>query len=479
MKNKKKLYIFLSILLSIFCITIVKKSFENDTFSAIKIGDYILKNGLDFVEHFNFNDLIYHNARWLFNVIMALLYNNFNFLGIYIFTIFNSIILGLIMFNISYKHTKNILVAFFITLISMELVGPNLVARAQTPSYILLFLEVIFIERMIRENKIKYLLILLPISVLIANIHTTVWLMTLILFLPYFAEYILSKIIKKSKVLYFETNNIKILLISFIVISLSGFLTPLGLLPYNYIYKTLSGLSSSFILEMQRGNIIFNFSLLVLTIVYILFFIYLRKKIKVSDIFMVLGLFAMSIMAIRNIPFLVIIGSICLSRLFYDNTNKSKVEDITNNKYIMVIIPILVLMISTIFIFKNIYKKDYVDEFLYPKKASDYIVNNLDLDNLRLYNDFDTGAYLEFRGIKVFLDSRSEVYCKEFNNTTILEDWYNVSRLKTNYKFIFSKYNFNYILLYRTEPLNNYVMYDNEYNLIYIDDRFVLYEKVE
>ena len=142
MKNKKKLYIFLSILLSIFCITIVKKSFENDTFSAIKIGDYILKNGLDFVEHFNFNDLIYHNARWLFNVIMALLYNNFNFLGIYIFTIFNSIILGLIMFNISYKHTKNILVAFFITLISMELVGPNLVARAQTPSYILLFLEV-------------------------------------------------------------------------------------------------------------------------------------------------------------------------------------------------------------------------------------------------------------------------------------------------------------------------------------------------
>ena len=79
----------------------------------------------------------------------------------------------------------------------------------------------------------------------------------------------------------------------------------------------------------------------------------------------------------------------------------------------------------------------------------------------------------------MFLDSRSEVYCKEFNNTTILEDWYNVSRLKTNYKFIFSKYNFNYILLYRTEPLNNYVMYDNEYNLIYIDDRFVLYEKVE
>lgn len=482
MKNKK-IYILFSVLLAIFSSTIVIKTLQNDTFSAIKIGDYILHNGIDFVEHFNFNDLVHHNARWLFNVILALIYNKFDFLGIYIFTIINSVILGLLMFNISFKHTKNILVSFLITFISMELVGPNIVARAQTLSYILLFLEVIFIEKMISENKIKYLFILLPISVLVANIHTTVWAMTLILFLPYFAEYFISKIIKKSKVLYSETKSIKLLLISFSVIAVSGFLTPLGLLPYNYIYKTLSGLSTKFILEMQRGNIFFDFSLLILTITYVVFFIYIRKKIKISDLFMVLGLFAMSIMAIRNIPFLLIICSISLSRLFYDNTNKSKVENITDslykNRFIMVMIPVFVIIISTVFVFKNVYKKDYVDEFYYPVKASDYIVKNLDLDNMRLYNDFDTGAYLEFRGIKVFLDSRSEMYCKEFNNTSILEDWYNASKLKTNYKLVFNKYGFNYILLYKTEPLNNYVMFDEDYKLIYEDERFVLYEKVE
>lgn len=482
MKNKKKIYIIFSILLAIFCTSVVRKTFENDTFSAIKIGDYIIHNGIDFVEHFNFNNLEYHNARWLFNVIVAFIYNNTDFLGVYIFSIINCIILGLIMFNVSLKHTKNHLLSFVITVISIEFIGSSIVARAQTLSYILLFLEVIFLEKMIKENKIKYLFILLPISVLIANIHTTVWAMTLILILPYFAEYFLSKI-NKTKVLYSETKSIKLLLISFVVIALSGFLTPLGLLPYTYIYKTLSGLSTEFILEMQKANIFFNYPLLILTIIYITFFIYIRKRIKISDIFMVLGLFFMSIMAVRNIPIFVTICSISLSRLFIDNIDKTKLEDITNeiykNRFIMFLIPVFIVIISSIFLFRNLYKKDYVDEFLYPTKASDYIVDNLDLDNLRLYNDFDNGAYLEFRGIKVFLDSRSEVYCKEFNNTSILEDWYNASRLKTNYKFVFNKYDFNYILLYRSEPLNNYVSFDEDYELIYNDEYFVLYEKVE
>ena len=478
MKNKK-IYILFSILIAIFCITLVSKTIPNDTFSSIKIGDYILHNGIDFVEHFNFNELVYHNARWLFNVIMTLIYNKFNFFGIYIFTIINSIILGLIMFNASYKRTKNLLVSFLITLISMEFAGTAIVPRAQTISYILLLLEIIFVEKMLDENRIKYLFILLPISILIANIHTTIWLMTLILFLPYFAEYFISKITKKTKVFYSNKNNIKLLIISFIVIAVSGFLTPLGLTPYTYMFKTLSGFSSTFILELQKGNVFFNFSLLIPFLIYIYLFVYKRNKIKISDFFMVLGLFIMSIMAIRNIPLFIILGFICLSRLFKDNIKFEIFDIVFESKIFIFLIPILVILLSLVFLFKNTYKKNYVDEKMYPTKASDYIVKNLDLKDLRLYNDFDTGAYLEFKGIKVFVDSRSEIYCKEFNNTAILVDWYNVNRLKANYKSIFNKYDFNYVLLYQTELLNNYVSSDEDYKVIYMDQYFVLYEKVK
>ena len=61
--------------------------------------------------------------------------------------------------------------------------------------------------------------------------------MTLVLFLPFFAEFILSKIIKKPKILYYENINIKLLLIAFVLTALSGFCTQLKTLPYTYIFK--------------------------------------------------------------------------------------------------------------------------------------------------------------------------------------------------------------------------------------------------
>lgn len=485
MKNKK-IYIIFSILIVILCAVCVDKTLENDTFSAIKIGDYIIHNGVDFVEHFNFNDLIYHNARWLFNVMVAFAYNKFNFLGVYLFTIICSISIGLTMFNCLLKKNKNLIVSFVITILALVFTSGCLTARAQIFSYLLLFLEVYFIEKLIKDNKISNVIIITIISVLIANIHTTVWAMTLILFLPYFAEYIISKYLKKPKVLYYDNINIKTLLITFLIVSVSGLLTPLGLLPYTYMIKTLSGDSTTVeIIELNNTNIFTNFNAFVYFVIYVFFFIYLRKKIKISDIFLVFGLLFMTIMASRNLPVLIIVSSISLSRLIMDSleNHKKDVDIIVNyiykDKLIISLIILFILIISGVYSYRNIYKRPYVDEKMYPIKAADYIIKNIDLDKLRLYNDFNDGAYLEFRGIKVFLDSRSEVYCEEFNDTTILRDWYAVSRIKTDYTGIFAKYKFTHLLLYNDAKLLISISKDSNYKPIYSDEYFVLYEKVE
>ena len=70
MKKHKKIFIIFTILITIFSISVVKKSFQNDTFSAIAIGKYILNHGIDFTEHFNIqSDLKYPriNAQILKN----------------------------------------------------------------------------------------------------------------------------------------------------------------------------------------------------------------------------------------------------------------------------------------------------------------------------------------------------------------------------------------------------------------------------
>ena len=75
MKNKK-IYLIFTFLLSLLSMGLSQKMMENDTFTAIKIGDYIIKNGIDFKEHLNeFNILNFHNARWLFNVFVSFIHS--------------------------------------------------------------------------------------------------------------------------------------------------------------------------------------------------------------------------------------------------------------------------------------------------------------------------------------------------------------------------------------------------------------------
>ena len=98
---------------------------------------------------------------------------------------------------------------------------------------------------------------------------------------------------------------------------------------------------------------------------------------------------------------------------------------------------------------------------------------------MKIYNHFDFGSYLELRKIPVFIDSRSEMYTKEFNeNTSILSDSYNISLGIENYKDIFDKYEITHALLYNRELISIYIKDDPNWKLIYQDDIFGLYERI-
>ena len=51
----------------------------------------------------------------------------------------------------------------------------------------------------------------------------------------------------------------------------------------------------------------------------------------------------------------------------------------------------------------------FVDESSYPVQACDYILENIDLENARFYNEYNYGSYMLFRGIPVFIDSRADL----------------------------------------------------------------------
>ena len=110
----------------------------------------------------------------------------------------------------------------------------------------------------------------------------------------------------------------------------------------------------------------------------------------------------------------------------------------------------------------------------YPVEVSKYIKEKLDVDNIRLFNEYNYGSYLILEDIKVFVDSRSDLYMPEFNKDVyIFEDFIN---LGSNYESTFKKYDITHVLLSNGNGVNNYLKFDKNYKIIYKDDHFTLYE---
>ena len=483
-KFRNIVYILLIILIMI---SIVPKQIQNDTFFTISIGRNVIKSGLSDVDKLTFHDNLKFPHSGIFDIFITLIYEKFNFLGIYIFVITISIIQGLLYYYVLSKITKKYIFSFFITVISMYFLRNSFTGRAQIFSNLFLLIEFYCLEmiKISEDIKKRYIFCLIIIPIIFANVHSSTFPIYLIVFLPYIAEYILSKhffISKKETRLIFKVKNIKILFILFLFGLISGFITLTGPTPYTDMFKAMKGISSDFIAELQPLTIYSNMYLTSIIIITISILVFTKQKIRVSDGLFILGFSLLAMNTSRSIYYVILISSICLVRVFVDFLSCYNFNIRISNKFriLLEIMSIIIILLHTSNIFIRNIAEDYIVYDQYPVKATKYIKDNLDINNMRIYNHFNFGSYLEFKGIKAFIDSRSGVFTTEFNpGCTILQDWMNVSNLEIDYNEIFDKYKINYLLLYSSEPLARCVKLDPKWHFIYQDNSFILYEKVK
>lgn len=489
MKNKK-LYIVFSMLLIVIILMTVTKEMQNDTFFTIATGEHILQEGYDNVDHLTWHeDLGFYKLRWAFDVAIAFIYNTFGFAGIYAFVVIIASLTVLSLFNILLKQKNNIVLSFIATVISMLLMTSNwsFTARGQIISYLLLLLEIYFIEKMISTKQKRYYIIFLVISALIVNFHASVWYMTIILVLPYLAEAIMHKIMKnknleKSKIIL-EPISIKMLIIAILCLVLGSFISPIGTYTYTYMFKVIGGISSTFISELQQTDIISSIGMILGLIVIDILMLATKSKMKLSDILLFFGLYFMAILARRNQAFLYLIGTIPVVRLitnFFETYDTENILEKVNNFFsknwvlgcttIVIVIGLSSNMVTRI-------REKYVNEKKYPVEAVNFIKENLDYKNLKIYNSFNYGSYLELSGIPAFVDSRSEIFTEEFNNVTILKDWLGTSRGNVNYNDTFAKYEIDYAIVEDKEIINTYISADENYEKVFDDETFSIYMK--
>ena len=555
-KTKIKFNVLAIFVIVLFCFALTPKTLQNDTYYTIAIGEHIMENGIDMQDPFSWHeDLPYTYPHWLYDVGTYLVFEAGEAIGIggftaiYIATVILAITLGIVVYYAMNKICKNQLVSFFITLGVMYLLKSFICARAQLVTYILFVLTILFIEQFIETKKKRYIVYLIIIPIIIANVHCAVWPFYFILYLPYIAEYIIAmltssnlyyKIAIKSnkhkvkkltlknkdqekidaitqkietlqkeseefeakqrrrreqpyKIILKKEKCVKYLILVMIICIFTGLLTPLGDTPYTYLPKTMQGNTMENISEHLPLTLIDDVKTMVVIVLFLLILIFTDTKIKLRDLFMIAGLVLMAFMSRRQVSMFVLIGGFVFAKLLValiDKYDKGGAEQAVNaittiwGKIITILLAILVAFT----LYRGKINNPIVSTSSYPVKACDYILENIDVENMRIFNEYNYGSYLLYRGIPVFIDSRADLYTPEFNRTKneegeyegrdIFTDYINTTNIARYYENTFKEYDITHVLVRKNTKLNMLLSRDKEhYKELYSDDNFIFYER--
>ena len=561
-RQKKIIWEIIAIILIVFfAVSLSPKRLQNDTFYTVSIGKLILENGIDMQDHFSWHNLPYTYPHWLYDVMIYSIYNIGGWTGVYVSTCVFASILGVCIYFVNSRLSKNKITSFLVTIAVLYLIKSYIAARAQLVTFILFILLVYNIEKFLENKKIKYALALFAIQTLIANLHVAVWPFSFVLYLPYIAEYLLCELadfifynkagifINKLKIKIYknkcknknnstekleklknhinkveeelekiQARNIKIeakrkenaentykiemhknkntrwLILVMAITAITGLLTPLGKVPYTYTYLTMIGNTMKNINEHLPLTLADNIPIMCTLIVILAVLTFTKAKIKLSDLFMLGGLTYLMFATRRQQSMFVLIGSVAFTRIVTDFLKLSlyasvdQIDEKLINRFTVFVI-IAIIIIWGIHYFKERKNEDFIDKKVYPVEASEWILTNLDVKNIKLFNEYNYGSYLLYKGIPVFIDSRCDLYAPEYNTPTgnsddgedIFSDFINSSGIGTYYGDIFKKYEITHVIVYKNSKINMLIeKADSEkYKELYSDDNFVIYKVLE
>lgn len=468
------------------CIAFTTKTLQNDTFYSIKVGESILKNGIDMKDHFSWHNLPYTYPHWLYDIGIYKIYDLGGWNAIYLSTIIIFIIIGITFYCINLAEHKSYFISLLFSILSIIMLARFITARAQLITYLLFLIEIYLIEKLTKTGHKRYSALLFLICILIANLHAAVWPFYFILMLPYLAEYLVALIQEKikfkpnlgifqEKIEFTKNKNIRLLFQTFLISLALGLLTPIELTPYTYFIKIIQGNTMNYIEEHKPLILIQNLFVIGYLFILLIPLIFTKVKIKLADLLMILGLLFMSFLAVRHVALLAIIGMFYLARLI---SNIGRIKKDKSLDFEMPVIGLLVITLTILItagiVFNINNKATYLDDNIYPIEMVKYMKKNLDINKIRLYNEYDFGSYLIFNDIKVFIDSRSDLYTRPFNHKTDIFD--ECMKITQHYGRIFNKYKITHILIYKDTDLNQILAASSNYELVHKEGRFMLYK---
>lgn len=291
---------------------------------------------------------------------------------------------------------------------------------------------------------------------------------------------------KEYKIIINRRENVKWLIIIMVICAFTGLLTPIGDTPYTYLIHTMQGNTTGNISEHLPMVLAQTSHAIIIISLYLILLAFTKSRVRLSDLFLNFGLITLAFMSRRQMSMVYFVGAIAFNNIvcnFIETyTKEEQVEEI---KKVFVswkgqlIAYTLVVLVTASLLFSTRNDK-IINENSYPVKACDYILENLDVNNIKIFNDYNYGSYLMYRGIPVFIDSRADVYDPKFNGLKddIFQDYIKTNGLNKYYEDTFEHYGITHVISYANSKLALYLSHDYDYKELYKDKNFVIYERL-
>lgn len=500
---------------------------EADTYFVMNLGRYVLEHGFPNVDPFTIHEGLQLVAQqWLSGVLFWEVYQALGFDGLRLIdTIFGAAMVlihwRLCLYVSGGKKTLSFVLSFIVGLI----VTPAIVPRPQLFSTLLLLIEVFMLEKFTRTQDLKWLLPLPLVSVALINLHAAIWLMALVICLPFL-------FVKNAR-------HVKLLLAAMAAIFICGLMNPYGADAMTYVFRSygIDAINNN-IAEMftptahnLRGKCFYlTAALLIASLV--------RFKVPWRYVLLSGGITFMAVMHVRNLilfyflatfplayawrdvkPPKILAESGILLPIFFLLTfaNTAIITTLLDDKLERLSVATGVILLAAIFVvLYNLLIAKFEGRLLHPAilpkkictlaatalvvsaimfttldgkgkesdetfaKAIEFMLRSNRPEDIALYAPQGYGGLAGMYGVKYYIDSRSEVFLPANNGQkNIFQEYLDFSRGKLYHKDFFSRYDFTHIIATSNEAVTyNALIHDRSFRVIYESERVKGYEVI-
>ncbi len=485
-----RLFFLLLPLLGLFTIG---RELDNDFFFLYPTGQYIIENGFpvkDFLSmHTGMNIIV---QQWLTDVIFYFIYSHFGKAGMIAFLYICYILFCAVMYKLLFRISENHFISCMMALCSGFLMSFLFITtRPQSITIILIALELFALESFVKTKKTAYLFILPVISVLLINLHSSMWLMMFVFALPYAFGALKIKLKKYSQ----EPccSFVKLLICGTVCFAL-GFANPYGIKAMTYLFSSFGiDYINSSISEMEAMSFSSFAGKLLFGVMGIMLAVFIaRKKRAFTPRFVLLfvGTAVLSLMNYKSVAYFIIGGFAAFTYFIADLEPTLKITDGEKTKadkrkvlllscaLVAALGLLAVAAVASPALSNSENEVNVTENGEEPKStrledyaALDEICEILKKENgeITLYTGFNYGQYMEFKGFHPFIDGRAELFLEKNNGENdYLKEFVDLKSAKLYYKDFLGKYNFNYIIVTQKEAvLSSALEHDGDYEKLY------------